>query len=126
MASCKDCLSYDVCEMKKIADENYPERHYTENNNCDHFKERSKFVELPRKVGDTVYFIDEKIEKTGSRKKFVEFVNHGEIDHIAIGCSMMPVFTVCTEENKWFELFSDDMFFVKEQAEKALEEREQN
>ncbi|MGN0502909.1 MAG: hypothetical protein ACI4HN_08285 [Ruminococcus sp.] len=65
MASCKDCLHYDVCEARIAADENYPERKYTENNNCCNFKDRTRFVELPCKVGDTVYDmygLDYKIE----------------------------------------------------------------
>lgn len=52
MASCKGCLHYDVCEARIAADENYPERNYTENNNCSNFKDRSKFVELPVQVGE--------------------------------------------------------------------------
>ena len=42
---CKDCLYAEVCpgfEVTQI--------------NCDKFKDRQKFVELPCKVGDTVYF----------------------------------------------------------------------
>lgn len=57
MASCKECLHYDVCEARIAADENYSERNYTENNNCSNFKDRTRFVELPCKVGDTVYCI---------------------------------------------------------------------
>ena len=34
MTICKDCLCYDVCEARIAADENYPDRKYTENNNC--------------------------------------------------------------------------------------------
>lgn len=64
MASCKECLHYDVCEARIAADENYSERNYTENNNCSNFKDRTQFVELPCKVGNTVYFvIDEEIIK---------------------------------------------------------------
>ena len=55
MANCRDCIHNDVCVARITADENYPERHYTENNNCSNFKDRNKFIELPCKVGDTVY-----------------------------------------------------------------------
>ena len=43
MATCKDCLHGDVC--------------FTVLNSmlCQHFKDRSRFVELPCKVGDRVY-----------------------------------------------------------------------
>lgn len=46
MASCKDCLHVDVCKSKDI---------FGDMPVCSHFKERSRFVELPCKVGDTVY-----------------------------------------------------------------------
>lgn len=51
MASCKDCLSCKVCYHTQV--ENLPE--CTEVRDCEHFKDRNRFVELPCKVGDTVY-----------------------------------------------------------------------
>ncbi|MGN1138058.1 MAG: hypothetical protein ACI4RM_01320 [Ruminococcus sp.] len=47
MARCKDCIHYAVCEARITADENFSEWKYTEDNNCDNFKDRNKFVELP-------------------------------------------------------------------------------
>lgn len=46
MTTCKDCLHFVVCEEvpTKSADD------------CDFFKDCSNFVELPCKIGDTVYF----------------------------------------------------------------------
>ena len=48
MAMCKDCIHFVVCEEvpTKSADD------------CDFFQDRSRFVELPCKVGDTVYVIE--------------------------------------------------------------------
>ena len=51
MASCKDCLSCKVCYRTQV--EGIPE--CTEVRDCPHFKNRNRFVELPCKVGDTVY-----------------------------------------------------------------------
>lgn len=47
--TCKDCIYYEVC-----CDE-YELAHAE---NCNNFKDKSKYIELPCKVGDTVYIID--------------------------------------------------------------------
>ncbi len=46
MVSCKNCLSFKMCLLssEKVGI-------------CEEFKDRSKFVELPCKVGDTVYVL---------------------------------------------------------------------
>ena len=46
MATCKDCLHVDVCSIAEIMGEDYC---------CEGIKDRTKIVELPWKVGDTVY-----------------------------------------------------------------------
>ncbi len=46
---CEKCIHYSVCEFKRSIDDTL----------CDHFKDKSLFVELPCKVGDKVY-IEEK------------------------------------------------------------------
>ena len=68
MGSCKECYHYEVCRMHyqqkcelTYETEKEVRRAMLEaekgNPICDHFKDRSRFVELPCKVGDTVYFI---------------------------------------------------------------------
>ena len=58
--NCKDCLFYDFCNDYN----EYPEyvQHCEQTTEkefkCSHFKEKSRFVELPCKVGDTVYLVD--------------------------------------------------------------------
>lgn len=58
--NCKDCLFYDFCNDYN----EYPEyvQHFEQTTGkefkCSHFKDKSRFVELPCKVGDTVYVID--------------------------------------------------------------------
>lgn len=46
MASCKDCLHVDVCKSRNI---------FGDMPACEHFKDRNQFLELPCKIGDTVY-----------------------------------------------------------------------
>ena len=51
MKNCRDCFHYDVCQYHITEETNMTV------NECNHFKDKSRFVELPCKVGDTVYVI---------------------------------------------------------------------
>lgn len=65
MASCKDCLHVEVCRYytNELAKANgIPLKveeieGLLECDDCDNFKDRSRFVELPCSVGETVYRI---------------------------------------------------------------------
>ncbi len=53
--TCKDCVHYEVCgtkHFKEVNENSYPKIQY----NCAHFKPKSRFVELPCEVGQTVYY----------------------------------------------------------------------
>ena len=45
--TCKDCLHYPVCKVIEVG-----------TIDCNHFKDKSRIVELPCNEGDTVYKID--------------------------------------------------------------------
>ena len=52
MANCKDCLHVEVCKnIYEVHGDGLSEESYV----CDHFSNRSRFVELPCKIGDIVY-----------------------------------------------------------------------
>ena len=63
MATCKDCVHFDVCcsylstayNKCKLATPDFKLLKNIECDECQHFKDRSRFVELPCKVGDMVY-----------------------------------------------------------------------
>lgn len=51
--TCKDCIHYDVCHNNfKNIDLN---EEMTDEHCCVYFKDKSRFVELPCNMGDTVY-----------------------------------------------------------------------
>ena len=53
--TCKDCIHYEeVCEYNNAALDDKP---------CAAFKDRSRFVELPCKVGDTLFLTREEAEQ---------------------------------------------------------------
>ena len=60
MANCKNCLHFEAC--KSFADhDGFDLALWTDKHGLwcsgEHFKDRSRFVELPCKVGDTVWYI---------------------------------------------------------------------
>lgn len=54
--TCKDCIHYEACKFYTDKTKfNLPKKA----ENCDDFKDKSKYIELPCKVGDTVYYIED-------------------------------------------------------------------
>lgn len=133
MASCKDCLYYECCKTLNKDFIKYPKDY--ENNErmseiCLTFKDRSKFVELPCKIGDTVYYLTTKYEKQGRKKVAVDYAETGIVDSITLGDLMIPQIYVCDSDNVWTTFdtkrdFNKIIFLTKEEAEKALEELKQ-
>ena len=63
MSTCKDCLHFDVCCSYLSAAYNKcklatPDFKLLKNIECQHFKDRSRFVELPCNLGDEVFCFD--------------------------------------------------------------------
>lgn len=97
MADCKKCIHYDICIFtEKDAD-------------CMHFKDKEKVVDLPCKVGQTVYCI--RYDK--ARKPFVKPL--GILSITAYGKGYFTIFT--TKEDTW----GITAFATAEEAEKALQ-----
>ena len=104
MASCKDCLSYGVCNEHWLGTGNMPNL-CSEKFLCEHFKDRNKFVELPCKIGDTVYQTDGIRIYESKIKKIIFDTNNIGFDETAIGNSI---------------------FLTREEAEQILKESENN
>lgn len=114
MASCKDCLHYDVCQF------HIDEETKMTVNECGHFKDRNRFVELPCKVGDTIYEIKERKRNGEWKKAIVGRVVQGfEIGKngwmVAICGTTLSVFLCDLEKT---------VFLTKSEAEQALKEQE--
>lgn len=110
MATCKDCLYWEACKSF------YGEKYLSIMEFCDIFKDRSRFVELPCKHGDTLFrIINGKIEKGVATAFF-----YGSEFHI-VNCRFPKISTGIL-----FHRFGKTVFLTKEQAEQALKEREDN
>lgn len=119
--TCKDCVHYEVCETT------YPdlELPFVNLEKCRLFKDKSKFIELPCKVGDKVWFI-----------KFMWNYAKQPISAMVCGIKTFSssgtfTFTALTHENNVSRSFINQdigktVFLTKEEAEQALKEREQN
>ncbi len=53
--TCKDCVHFEVCANVYCEVTAETEIKNTHNKPCFYFKDKSKYIELPCKVGDTVY-----------------------------------------------------------------------
>ena len=120
MAMCKDCVHVEVCReyveglaaargvrlsVKELDS-------VLECDDCKHFKDRSRFVELPCKVGDTVYY----------------FNSAGEIYSQKVSGFIVNFVGILVDSDVIFDshLMGDRFFSTREEAEQALKEREKN
>ena len=111
--TCKDCLHAEVCGTFAIASETFeissPERTAS---SCNDFKDRSRFVELPCRDGDTVYYF-----------------NHAGIifSQRVLGFIVNSV-GILVDSDVMFDsnLIGNKFFLTREEAEQALKERENN
>lgn len=97
MASCKDCMHEEVCNIFSVVLNEYDAE------NCVCFKDRNRFVELPCKVGDTVYQTDGIRIYENKIERIIFDTNNIGFDETSIGKSI---------------------FLTREEAEQALKERE--
>ena len=118
MATCKDCVHFDVCcsylstayNKCKLATPDFKLLKNIECDECQYFKDRSRFVELPC-VGDKVYELC-RINQFGDYK-IVESEIRG--------------FIVDTNGTAFdYELLGERFFLTHEEAEQALKEREKD
>lgn len=111
MASCKDCIHYKVC--------NYFEGDLNEEGaeKCVYFKDRNKFVELPCKVGDKVYYI------TGLSRKIIR---PAIVKEITINRNGVSKLSVETNALVFESPFVSTFYLTKEEAERALNSSEKS
>lgn len=125
MASCKDCLCEIVCKYNDGVNE------YCKGN-CPHFKDRSKFVELPCEIGDTVYILEyedgEAVDCSGwiflmANNDFALLspTVNGESHPIGICNFYFERYAECDEHPDFVVVVPlNEIYITKEEAEKAL------
>lgn len=127
MATCKDCVHVEVCReyveglaaargvrlsVKELDS-------VLECDDCKHFKDRSRFVELPCKVGDTVYVI----ESIDGEQKIIQ--DHVETISIGYYTDVVNIYQFDgIKIDGYFEDFGKTVFLTREEAEQTLKLRE--
>ena len=100
MKTCNDCIHCEACISQVPITFWDSETFY---DGCKYFKDKSRFIELPCKVGDILCC-------ESAIKGHITYFEAPDLAWIV--------------ENR--ELFGKEIFFSGEEAEKALKEREQN
>lgn len=114
MASCKDCLHEKVCDYYAgDLNEEGAEK-------CVCFKDRNRFVELPCKVGDKVYYF---FSDSNYKKYEVCEIVGFHIDKYRTAFQIELCGYKCFVDT---EFLGEKIFLTREEAEKALKERENN
>ena len=130
MPKCRDCVHWEVCReyVTRLAAARGVDLDATEleqifdSDDCDHFQDRSRFVELPCKVGDALYTI-----VTGNRIR--EWIV-ADISFFSYSV-MKIVITADSKDNNGTDhmrfgkdYLNHSVFLSREAAEQALKERE--
>lgn len=127
MATCKDCLHADICEECGRLRYGLLFTRKDVETVCEHFKDSSRFVELPCKVGDTVYRID----KSGRYPKYEPFAQEltvTEINwkHEKYGNKDLGFAIIANGIRYKFSSIGKTVFLNREEAEAELARRTAN
>ena len=114
--TCKDCFHYEACKFYTDKTKfNLPKNA----ENCSDFKDKSKIVELPCKVEDTVYFVSENILEIakGKIKEIIINKHNNKIMNVDFGymCKQFDI-----------EYVGKTVFLTQEEAEARLKELKEN
>lgn len=118
MASCKECIHFDRCKGLYKFDR----LQKAVSKGCSYFKARSRFVELPCKVGDALYTI-----VTGNRIREwivadISFFSYSVVKIVITADSKDNNGTDHMRFGKYY--LNHSVFLSREAAEQALKERE--
>ena len=119
--TCKECIHYEACHdmyYEEHATRHFdPEKHNAEKE-CGYFKDRSRFVELPCKLGDPLFVPTRNLV---SEYKVVSFHVCGEGIWYRTNV-IKGILTRLISDN--VENIGKTVFLSREEAEQALKERE--
>ena len=108
--TCKDCIHYEACDFHFNLKEYPPD-------NCTLFKDKSRFIELPCKVGTKVYVISSQTSDNHNLFIFEDVIDRYIIDENGIIMCFTNHLSKSDYRNKWDRVFTD-----KSKAEAKLKE----
>lgn len=121
--SCKNCICVAACDAFFPNAEGVPERLP-----CEHFKDSSKFMELPTnlKKGDRVYFIDEekgKYEVVESPSIVSAVMKEGFFTYGYTNCTEKDEFDAYRDDFNSYSEIGDTCFYTIEEAQEAADKK---
>lgn len=119
MASCKDCLHFEACMLYSDSVSNFENLRKIECDNCMLFKDRSRFVELPYKLGDSIYE-PKRHQITEYQIARIVFYDFGLRMELRLMKGLLFRVEIKQED------IGKVVFLTREEAEQALKERENN
>lgn len=121
--TCKDCVHYEVCEdvfLKRRI-----EVGKLRLCDCYNFIPKSRYVELPCEVGQTLYFFyDNRYANKPDQKTKIYETKDWYFDIDEKGTSILPR-NIHGYKGKYHYHLNETVFLSREKAEKALKERDQ-
>lgn len=87
-------------------------------NRLSNMRKHNLFIQLPCKVGSTVYLIG----SVKSGKKIEQTVISGQVDRFIVGDLGVPLADICTDDNAWYIAcaYPKDYFLTHEEAQEAI------
>lgn len=117
MAKCENCYHYEAC-LNSLSENKGLNKVF----DCEYYKDKSHIVELPCRVGDTVYVLYTCDLPHEIEQVIIESINIRK-EHVQIVFSNISAITVW--ENDW-SVYKKYVFSSREEAERALEEYEKS
>lgn len=110
---CKDCIHFELCDMDSaVYNFNFPKT----TDDCSFFNDKSQYIKLPCKVGDTVYILAGPFGNKYEQDVCVGFYSDNGVPQVR---------TRNTKGNHGtYGVMGETVFLTREEAEKALRERE--
>lgn len=103
--TCKDCIHYAMC-LPRVA--------VGGNKICQYFKDKSRYIEVPCKVGDDFFIISQRFEKG----KYTDFF----VDKRQVLCFKYDGKTLTIYDFDGIAFVLDEIYFEKSEAEAKLKE----
>ena len=122
MASCKECIHFDRCKGLYKFDR----LQKAVSKGCSYFKDRFRFVELPCRVGDKVYFNNVHLRYARVIAIYID-ASGGMFDlDITTNIATATGYEHFINKDYTFEDIGRRLFLTREEAEQALKGRENN
>ena len=132
--TCKECINFEWCKSQNSEKISYYDGLSCMENKCHGFKNKSQYIKLPCKVGDTVY-----VDTMALSIYLMDIMDIKEENLPAYFVGEVVSFRITEKkklvqiriQEKWlddfyFVSFGKTVFLTREEAEKALQEVKEN